>query len=126
MTIEIECFLKVGISLAEVTEAQPGIQILGDVVSRVQLNKNLRNLLNYHVVGIHTHRLTITERYARIIVLIHRLLIGEECMHVEVLERIDFCRGCPTQSLDIIDEQHGLALCSARLGKILLVDIVRF
>jgi len=46
-------------------------------------------------------------------------------MHVEVLERIDFCRGCPTQSLDIIDEQHGLALCSTRLGKILLVDIVR-
>ena len=25
----------------------------------------------------------------------------------------------------VIDEQHGLALCSARLGKILLVDIVR-
>ena len=36
-----------------------------------------------HVIGIHTHRLTVTERYARIIVLIHRLLISDKmnCVH---------------------------------------------
>ena len=125
VTIEIECLLKVGIGLAEVTEAQPSVQVLGDVILRVQLNEYLWNLLHYHVVSIYAHSLAVVERYACIVVLIHWLLIGEEGVHVEVLEWIDLGRGGPTQSLDVVDEQHGLALCCSWLGKILLVDIVR-
>ena len=109
VTIEIECLLEVGVGLAEVTEAQPSIQVLSDVILRVQLNEYLWNLLHDHVVRIYTHSLAVVERYACVVVLIHWLLIGEEGMHVEVLEWIDLGRGGPAQGLDVVDEQHGLA-----------------
>ena len=125
MAVEVECLLKVSVGLAEVAEAEPSTEVLRDVVSRVKLNEHLRNLLHNLVVGINAHSLTIAERNTCIIVLVHRLLIGEESVHVEVLERIDFGRRCPTQCLDVVDEQHGLALRGTRLGEVLLVDIVR-
>ena len=124
MAVEVERLLKVGVCLAEVAEAEPSAEVLRDVVSRVKLDEHLRNLLHNLVVGINAHSLTVAERNARVVVLVHRLLIGEESVHVEVLERVDFGRCCPTQCLDVVDEQHGLAFRSARLGEVLLVDIV--
>ena len=87
MTVEVECLLKVGVGLAEVAEAEPCAEVLGDVILGIQLDEHLRYLLHYLVVGIDAHGLTVAERHAGVIVLIHRLLISEEGVHVEVLER---------------------------------------
>ena len=125
MAIEVEGLLKIGVCLAEVAEAEPCIEILGDVVLGVKLDKHLRNLLDNHIVGIDTHRLAVAERYACVIVLVHRLLIGEEGVHVKILERIDLGRSSPTQGLDVVDKQYSLAFRRTGLGEVLLIDIVR-
>ena len=87
MTVKVECLLKVGVGLAEVAETEPCVEVFGDVILGIQLDEHLRYLLHYLVVGIDAHGLTVAERHAGVIVLIHRLLISEEGVHVEVLER---------------------------------------
>lgn len=110
MSIEIESLLKVGIGLSEIAEAELCVEVLCDVILGIELYEYLRNFLYNHIVGIDAHGLSVAKRHAGVIVFVNRLLIGEEGVHVEILERVDLGRCGPAQGLYVVDEQHGLAL----------------
>ena len=108
MAIKVECLLQVGVSLAEIAEAQPCSHCLANLIAGVKLNENLRNFLYYHVVGIYAHGVAVVERYAGVVVAVLRLLPGEESVQVEALKGIYLSRCCPAQCVDVVNKKYGL------------------
>ena len=108
VTVEVICLVDVGVGLAEVTEAGPELDVLGNHVARIQLDENLRNL-GYNVAGgIDVAKGTITEGNRCLIFLVSWLLISEEEVEIESLERMSHSIGCPTPCLNIVSHRSCL------------------
>ena len=108
MTVEVICLVDVGIGLAEVTETGPELNVLGNHVARIQLDENLRNL-GYNVAGgIDVANIAIAEGDAGFILLVSWLLISEEEVEIESLERMSHSIGCPTPCLNIVSHRSCL------------------
>ena len=110
VTIEVICLVDVGVGLAEVTEAGPELDILGNHVAWVQLNENLRNLSYYVASGIDVANIAIVEGDAGFILLVGWLLISEEEVEIESLEWMSHSVGCPSPGLDIVSHRSCLDL----------------
>ena len=110
MTVEVICLVDVGVGLAEVTEAGPELDVLGNHVAWIQLDENLRNLCYDIAGGIDVARGTITEGNRCLIFLVSWLLISEEEVEIESLERMSHSVGCPSPCLDIVSQRSCLDL----------------
>ena len=110
MTIEVICLVDVGVGLAEVTEAGPELDVLGNHVAWIQLDENLRNLCYDIACGIDVANIAIAEGDAGFILLVSRLLISEEEVEIESLEWMSHSIGCPTPCLDIVSHWRSLDL----------------
>ena len=102
VTIEVICLVDVGVGLAKVTEAGPELDVLGNHVTWIQLDENLRNLCYDIASGVDFANITIVEGDAGFILLVSRLLISQEEVEIESLEWMSHCIGCPTPCLDIV------------------------
>ena len=110
MTVEVICLVDVGVSLAEVTEAGPELNVLGNHVARIQLDENLRNLCYDIASGVDFANITIVEGDAGFILLVGWLLISEEEVEIESLEWMSHSVGCPSPCLDIVSQRSCLDL----------------
>lgn len=91
--VEVKGVREVGVRLAEIAEAEPQAQVGSDVVAGVYFGQYLGNLFHDVAVGVQVgHSL---EGRLDEIVVISRLLIGEQGVQVETFERVDFGRGGP-------------------------------
>ena len=102
VTVEVICLVDVGVGLAEVTEAGPELDVLGNHVAWIQLDENLRNLCYDIASGVDFANRTIVEGDAGFLLLVSWLLISEEEVEIESLEWMSHSIGCPSPRLDIV------------------------
>ena len=110
VTIEVICLVDVGVGLAEVTEAGPELEVLGNNVAWIQLNENLRNLCYDIACGVDFANIAIVEGDAGFILLVSRLLLSVEEVEIESLEWMSHSVGCPSPCLDIVSQRSCLNL----------------
>ena len=102
MPLEVVGFVDVGIGLAEVAEAGPHLDVLRNHITWVELDKDLGNLCHCVACGIDAAHISVIECDRGLKLLVGRLLVGEEEVEIESLERMHYCVGGPSPRLDVV------------------------
>ena len=112
MAIEVVSLVDVGVSLAEVAEAGPQLDVLGDHVAGVELDEYLWDF-GYDVASsIDLAHIAIVEGDRSLKLLVCRLLVSEQEVEIESLERMSHSVGSPTPGLDVVSQRSSLNLAA--------------
>src|SRR5574344_1638203 len=102
VTIEVVCLVDVGVGLAEVAETGPELQFRSNHVAWVKFDKHLRHLCHDISRSVDLTLISVAKPYRCLILLISRLLICEESVQFESLERTHHSICCPSPSLYVV------------------------
>ena len=116
-TVEVVGVVDVGVGLAEVAEAGPDLQVLGDHVAGVYFDDDLRDFGYDIACGVDFAHVSVGEGDRGFILLVSWLLVGEEEVQVESLEGAGNDVGGPTQRLDVVGQRgsHDFGLSGGSL-----------
>ena len=110
MAVEVVGLIDVGVGLREVAERCPNLQCRCNHIARVKLDEHLRNLSHDVSGSVDFANISAAECHAGLILLVCRLLIGEEEVEVETLERVGNHVCGPSPRLYVVCQRRCLDL----------------
>src|SRR5574344_1054605 len=99
VTIEVVCLVDVGVGLAEVAETGPELQFRSNHVAWVKFDEHLWHLCHNITRSVNFALISVAEHHRGLILLICRLLVCEEGVQLESLERTHHGVGGPSPGL---------------------------
>ena len=112
VSLEVISLIDVGIGLAEIAEAGPHLDVLGNHVTGIELYEHLGYLGHSIACCIDLAHISVAEGNGGLKLLVSRLLISEQEMEVEALEGMQYSIGGPSPCLYVVGQRSGLDLTS--------------